>query len=89
MSVADKVLVSRRRVEFLILRRRFAFEYFCERCESESRFISLEDARVASGLTMREIVRRVETGEIHYLESLSGHLVICRRSLPVSGDLYK
>ena len=94
MSDAEKISISRRRVEFLVIRRRFVFDYFCGLCECESRFLSLEDARAESGLTMRQIVRKVDTGEVHYLESLLGHLVICSRSLSVAknestGDVLK
>lgn len=76
------MLLTRRRIEFLVLRRRIEFEQFCERCAAEIRFVSLEDAMLFSGLTMRELVRQADAGEIHFLESTGGHLVVCEKSLP-------
>ena len=90
MTNAKKFLITSRRAEFFIFRRRFFFEQFCEACGAESRFLSLEDARLFSDLTMREIVRRADGGEIHFLESLGGHLVICEKSLPEkAGSLFE
>ena len=82
MTNAKKLLVTRRRVEFFVLRRRFGFEQFCDGCGTESRFVALEDAMLFSNLSIREIVRRADAGEIHFLESLGGYLVICEKSLP-------
>lgn len=82
MTDAKKYLVSRRRAEFFVYRRRFGFEYFCEDCQAESHFVSLEDAMLLCDLTMREIVRRADAREIHFLESTGGHLVVCQKSLP-------
>ena len=70
------------RVEIFVARRRVAFESFCESCSGPGQFVSLEDAMDSSHLTMREIVRLAERGEIHFAESLAGYLAICERSLP-------
>ena len=75
-------MVTRRRVEFFVLRRRFCFKQFCDGCGTESQFVALEDAMLFSDLTIREIVRRADAGEIHFLESRGGYLVICEKSLP-------
>ena len=82
MKNPKKFLLSRRRAEFFIFRRRFGFDYFCQQCQTENRFVSLEDAVLISGLTMRQIVRQADAGEIHFLESAGGHLVVCEKSLP-------
>lgn len=82
MTNRKKLLITRRRTEFFVLRRRFGFEHFCSTCGAESRFVSLEDAMLLSNLTMREIVRRADRGEFHFLESGGGFLVVCRKSLP-------
>lgn len=73
--------ITRRRHEFFVLRRRLRFQLFCEQCAEELDFAALDDAVWLSGLTVREIVRRAENREIHYLESLGGHLFICQKSL--------
>jgi len=81
MPEPKKILATRRRAEFLVLRRRFEFDEFCERCGTDSRFVSLEDAMRLSALSTREIVRRADAGEIHFLESTGGLLVVCQASL--------
>jgi hypothetical protein len=81
MPERNKILATRRRAEFLVLRRRFEFDEFCGRCGAESRFVSLEDAMRLSGFSTREIVRRADAGEIHFLESRGGLLVVCQASL--------
>lgn len=83
MSISSKKIttVTRRRHEFFVLRRRFKFNLFCEKCEAESEFITIDDAVLFSGLTTREIVRRVEINEIHFLETVGGHLFVCQTSL--------
>jgi hypothetical protein len=77
-----QMLRTYHRVEIFVARRRFAFERFCETCGRPSEFVSLEDAMDASDLSMREVVRLAESGEVHFAESLGGYLAICERSLP-------
>ncbi len=64
-----------------------AFNFFASGCAAEAEFVSLDDAVLFSGFAAREIVRRAETGKLHYLETSGGHLFVCRKSLNESGDL--
>jgi len=77
---AKKIITTTRRREFFVVRRRFRCSLFCERCAAESEFLTLDDAVLFSGLTTREIVRLVEAGEIHFAETVGGHLFICSNS---------
>ncbi len=43
--------------------------------------MTIDDAVLFSGLTTRQIVRLVEQSEIHFLETIRGHLFVCRQSL--------
>lgn len=81
INTKKMTLVTRRRQEFLVLRRRFRFNLFCRQCADETEFLSLDDAVLFSGLAMREIVRLAEADRLHYLESSGGHLFVCRQSL--------
>ena len=75
------ITVTRRRHEFFVLRRRFRINLFCEQCAADGEFVSLDDAVLFSGITTREIVNRVEMNEIHFLETIGGHLFVCSNSV--------
>lgn len=83
MRISSKKIttVTRRRHEFFVLRRRFKFNLFCQLCAADSEFVTIDDAVLFSGLTTREIVRQIETSELHFLETVRGHLFVCRASL--------
>jgi hypothetical protein len=78
---AKKITAMTRRHEFFVLRRRLRFQLYCEQCVAEQEFVSLDDAVLFSGFATRELVRLVEDGGLHYLESSGGHLFVCRTSL--------
>jgi len=76
-----KITAVTRRYEFFVLRRRLRFQLFCEQCAREEEFVALDDAVLFSGLATRELVRLIEAGELHYLETSGGHLFVCQKSL--------
>jgi hypothetical protein len=53
----------------------------CEFCESQTLMISPNEAAALLHKTAREIFRLTETGEIHFFETATGALLICRNSL--------
>lgn len=61
--------------------RRGAGIAWCERCAAESVMILPNEAAAVLQTTAREIFRRVETDEIHFLETRTGALLVCRNSL--------
>ena len=54
---------------------------YCPDCDSIEEMIDLNAAADVSGAAAREIVTRVESGELHAPDMPSGHLLICRASL--------
>ena len=86
ITSAKKIMMLTRRHEFFVFRRRFRCRLFCERCALETEFLSLDDAVLFSGLTTRQTVRLVEAGEIHFLETVGGHLFVCRPALEKSAE---
>ena len=54
---------------------------YCELCEKEAFFLMPELAAIESGLSIREIYRRVENGRVHFREFPNGPPEICRNSL--------
>lgn len=61
----------------------------CKQCATESLMISPEEAVAHLQSTVREIFRFIEIGEIHFLESTTGGLLVCRSSLSVKFSKYK
>jgi hypothetical protein len=45
--------------------------------------LSVDQAVSATGVKTSELVRRIESNEIHGIETGSGHLLICARSLAI------
>lgn len=54
---------------------------WCEQCAAETVMFAPNEAAAYLQTTAREIFRRVEAGEMHYLETETGALLICRNSL--------
>ncbi|HYY95323.1 MAG TPA: hypothetical protein VE713_12460 [Pyrinomonadaceae bacterium] len=61
--------------------RRARAQGWCEACGATVRMVGLEEAAIVSGRSQREIVRRVESGLLHFNESARGVLHICLDSL--------
>jgi hypothetical protein len=54
---------------------------WCDHCGAEVLMLTPNEAAVLAQSTTREIFRRVEAGEIHFLETEDGVLLVCRNSL--------
>ena len=50
---------------------------WCQGCVQEVEMISPEDAARVSGATALAVYRRAEAGEIHFLQTEEGPLLIC------------
>ena len=55
--------------------------FFCQLCQSAAPHLSITQTTALLHTTDRDIFRLVETGEIHYLETEAGALLICSNSL--------
>lgn len=53
----------------------------CEQCAVETVMLAPNEAAAFLQTTAREIFRLTEAGEIHYLETEAGALLVCRNSL--------
>lgn len=54
---------------------------FCERCGAEVEMLTLDSAVKVSGITGHQIVQRIANNQIHSIETVNGHLLLCRKSL--------
>ncbi|HEY2866598.1 MAG TPA: hypothetical protein VGJ02_05860 [Pyrinomonadaceae bacterium] len=50
---------------------------FCDKCEDKVEILSLEQAVLQTGIHTRDIVRLVDSQQIHAIETNSGHYLIC------------
>ena len=53
---------------------------WCEQCAAETVMFASNEAAVYLQTTAREIFRLTEAGEIHYLETETGALLVCHDS---------
>ena len=59
----------------------------CERCTEPSGMITPDEAAAVCDVSTRTIYRRLESGEIHFLEDVDGSMHICLISLAASSNL--
>src|SRR5688572_14035681 len=66
---------------FVVRRAPYSVPAWCASCGKRVRLVKPEEAAVAAGLNVREVYRRIETGNVHFVEAWDGTLVVCIRSL--------
>lgn len=78
-----KILIRTERHEILIVRQSSdeSIPGFCPTCNEKVEMINFDAAVSHSGIGGRELLHRSEDGKVHSVESASGHLLICKRSL--------
>jgi len=82
---AKKLLITTFSHELFIVRAGgdTAIRGFCPVCESEVDLLTLDAATSAAGVTGRQLIGRLATSEVHSIETVNGHLLVCRRSLKI------
>ena len=56
---------------------------WCTECASPVQLIEPEEAAVLADVSTRTIYRRVERGQLHFVETDAGKLLICPNFLPL------
>lgn len=83
-SNSKKILLTRELHEVVIVRSRGKrFSIPCDMCQTESDFISLDEAVKFSGVGTREILKLVDKGLIHSFETPDGIIYVCASSVLV------
>jgi hypothetical protein len=54
---------------------------WCDQCSVEVLMVTPNEAALIVGTDARAIFREVESGQIHFIESGNGALLICKRSV--------
>ena len=78
---------TRRRI--VLRSRRTTIPCWCALCEADSAMLSPNEAAVFFKTTAREIFRLTEAGEIHFRETETGALLVCRRSIEAISEFKK
>ena len=70
----DRIVVIRRAREKSVT-------VWCAACADESLMLTVDEAAMSLNLSAMTIFRRAEAGQLHWLETPTGQLLICRNSL--------
>ena len=83
MAKKKTTIITRETQEIIIVRRSHgaSIRAWCQGCVREVEMISPEEAAQVSGATALAVYRRAEAGEIHFLQTEEGALLICPTSL--------
>jgi hypothetical protein len=77
----EKTVITVERFQRTTVRiRRKAKIAWCDHCAAETLMLPPEEAAALLQTTARAIFRLTEAGEIHFLETESGALLVCRNS---------
>ena len=66
---------------FIINRPAVSEQKNCSKCTESSGMITSDEAAALTGVSSRVIYRRLEEGEIHFIETARGELFICVKTL--------
>lgn len=80
---SKKILITTASQETIIVRRsgRKKSRAFCPGCAKQVEMLTLDEAVSAVERRARAIIRQLESGAIHSIETPSGHLLVCSISL--------
>jgi hypothetical protein len=84
-----RILIRRRKTETVTVKYEFlrscgpqeAVTAWCTQCGHDTRLMPPEDVALLTGVSAREIYRRVEVGVIHFTELAKGGLLVCLNSV--------
>ena len=73
--------------EVLVIRRRGrAPRTLCPDCGERATMLTMDEALTVFSVSMRSLVRFVEAGDLHYVETPKGALFLCSESLAALGS---
>jgi hypothetical protein len=60
---------------------RTGMELRCPECSRVVRMLAPEEAAALSGVSLRTLFRRIESGDLHFAQSAEGQVYVCERSI--------
>ncbi len=81
MTKKEKTVITiETRQRILIRQNRRSIFVWCGQCAAESLMVSTNEAATLVNTTARDVFRRVDAGNVHFLETEGGTLLICCKS---------
>lgn len=82
---AKKILITTETREVVWIRHspEFPISGFCNSCGQQTRLLNFDSAISYAAYGGRELLSQIQTGKVHLVETVSGGLLFCRRSLAV------
>jgi len=80
IKAKKKIVVETYQRQIIRLRRKSP-GVFCEFCEGKTQMIELNEAALLLSVTILEVFRELESGNIHFSQTETGSLVVCLNSL--------
>jgi len=80
MKKRTETIIETHQVQ-IVRRRKRGTEVWCEACAAAVSMLAPESAAELAGVSQRTIYRRVEAGELHFVETPEGALLICSNSI--------
>ena len=81
-------MITTEKHELVVVRRvtQETTQAFCSACATKVEVFNFDAAIGYSGLTGRELVRRIECGAVHSIEATADSFGVCGRSLQMERD---
>ena len=83
-TIRRLAITVEKRERLSIKRSDSAFPVWCSQCAGQ--LITADEAVAVAGLSSRAIHRRAEAGDVHFVESRDGLLLVCLSSLLAGTD---
>ena len=82
MKTKRRIVIAMRQDEVFVFRRPLeSTQNWCPACSAEVTMVTPEQAALVRYLTPRIIYRLIEAGDVHFLESQEGAVLVCLSSL--------
>ena len=81
ITKTHKVITIETHQQIWIRGRGKSFVAWCEACAMKTLMLTPEQAALIGNATERLIFRRIENGELHFIETDAGALFVCSNSL--------
>lgn len=80
MAITTRTRITFENVSRSTVRLRRCTVISCDRC-TDSQMLMLADAALFFRLPQLEVYRRLESGDVHFIESTGGVLFVCQKTL--------
>jgi hypothetical protein len=80
MSGKRRTIITIESHQLTVIRSRRPIEMWCKRCGKEVPMVTPKAAAAVAGVSPRAIYRCVESGELHFIDTSDGALLICSGS---------